>query len=605
MYQLITKSKDNIQTYSLSGTVGDKSFSKANVVRGTFKITNQCSDTSNFMLGGVYIGELTATFTGLDIGRNDWVGLEITAECKVNNSVSIPLGVYKIYSAEHSHGLTSIKAYDNMDKFNKACAFTQGNYGMPYDILSLACLESGVSLGMTEQEVQALPNGNLPLTMGSQGDVETWRDVVYWVAVSLCSFATMDRNGNLVLRTYHSTADDSYPADVREMNSSYGDEIITYTGIYITDEVNEQSVYYGAQVDDGYTLNLGANPFFQVSSAQRQVYANNILTALANIEYCSQQVTIPFGIHYDLGDVLLLPDGFGSATNKFCIMYYSWTYGGDYQMKGIPWSKQGMSKSDKSIQGLINKTTKNETGYYEFKNTENVHIGDTERKMICQIRLASFKDTKAMIHIEVNLESLANATAKSYEPDEDNLIYLQNIWNDMADMAVKGIVSYLVDAEEDPLHPEETWVDGNHVLHLMYILPMAAGVITMFRVFMEANGGSIDIDRGGLWFFAMGVGLVGDGKWDGTIDVEEVASEWQLIEVGFDAAAENVVIDTLSPTTITASDIASEWGLGEITFNPATDTVLINLFQKSQNRVTEDDTERITEDGEQRITEGN
>ena len=210
-----------------------------------------------------------------------------------------------------------------------------------------------------------------------------------------------------------------------------------------------------------------------------------------------------------------------------------------------------------------------------------------------------------MIHIEVNLESLANATAKSYEPDEDNLIYLQNIWNDIADMAVKGIVSYLVDAEEDPLHPEETWVDGNHVLHLMYILPMAAGVITMFRVFMEANGGSIDIDRGGLWFFAMGVGLVGDGKWDGTIDVEEVASEWQLIEVGFDAAAENVVVDTLSPTTITASDIASEWGLGDITFNPATDTVLINLFQKSQNRVTEDDTERITEDGEQRITEGN
>ena len=33
MYQLITKAKNNIQTYTLSGTVGDKSFSKANVIR--------------------------------------------------------------------------------------------------------------------------------------------------------------------------------------------------------------------------------------------------------------------------------------------------------------------------------------------------------------------------------------------------------------------------------------------------------------------------------------------------------------------------------------------------------------------------------------------
>jgi hypothetical protein len=603
MYQLLAKAKDNIQTYNLTGTIGAESFTKDNVIRGTFKITNQCTDTSNFMLGGVYIGELTATFTGMNINRNAWVGLEITASVSVNNSATIPIGVYKIYSAEHSNGLTTVKAFDHMDNFDRSAAWTQGSSGDPYDILALACSECGVTLGMTRAQVEAMPNGNLPLTMGTQGDVETWRDVIYWVAVSLCAFATIDRAGHLVLRNYHSTVDDSYPADVREMNSTYGDEIVTYTGIYINDEVNEQSLYYHASVDNGYTLNIGTNPFFQTTEAQRQVYAANILNGLSEIAYCNQQVTIPFGIHYDLGDVLLLPNGFGSATNKFCIMYYAWTYDGDYQMKGIPWNKQGMSKSDKNIQGLINKTSKNETGFYELKNVAAIHIGDTEKKQICQLKLAASTDTKASIHIEVNLVSLAKATSKSYQPDAGNLIYLQDIWDDIADMAVRGIVSYLVDSVEDPLHPEETWVDGDHVLHLMYILPMAAGVINTFRVYMESKGGSIDIDMGGLWLFAFGVGLVGDSKWDGTIDVEEVAPGWQLIEVTFDASQESVVVDLDTPTAVTITDPTSSWGISETTYSGSTESLTIMVYTAKFGLITEDEETFLTEDGDVLVTE--
>lgn len=602
MYQLLTKAKDSIQSYTISGTIGNKSFTGDNVISGSLTVSNQCCDTSTFGLGGVYVGEMTAIFTGINISRNNWIGKEISFDVTVNGSDTIPCGVFVVYSATHQDGYVSIKAYDKMSKFDKAAAVSPGASGSAYEFLSLACEECGVILGMTNNQVKALPNGNKPFALKELGDITTWRDLIYWISGSLGGYATMNRSGELVLRTYHSSVDDTMPADMR-FNSDYGDEVITYTGLYAVDEENQVAEYYHAEPDNGYTISVGTNPFFQVSKAQREIYCENLVAALQNISYNSCAVSIPFGCHYDLGDVLQFPNGSGSATNKFCIVYYSWTYGGECKIKGIPKPKDTSSKADKNIQGLLSNTKRNETASYEQKNTKVIDIADNERKNIVSMRIASNTNTKAMIHIEVNLESLANTPTAKYALDS-NKVVLSDIWDGIKNTAVKGEITYIVNSVEDELHPIESWIDGNHVLHLMYILGLTQGIVAYFDAYMRAIGGSIHIDRGGVWTYALGVGLVGDGKWDGTIEIEEVAEDFSLIEIILDGNGEVISIDTQVPSGVPVSDVADDFSIPEVTVETIGEVVTFTFHQYSVPLLVESGEYLISEGGDVFYTEG-
>ena len=487
MYSNIADAKKNIQTATISGTIGAESFDGSNILRGSFNVTNQSCDTSTFNYGGVYIGELSATFMGLSIPRNSWVGLEITPTVTIGED-DIPLGVYIVNSVEHSGNRDSVKAYDRMSLFDKDASVTQGSYGTPYSFLALACQECGVPLGMTQAEVELLPNGNMPLVIGMIGDIQTWRDVLYWVSVTVGGFCTMNRSGELELRTYHTDADDSIPATVRFNGSQYGDEVVKYTGLSVGVADAEFPEYYFNEPDVEYTLDLGVNPFFQTTKASRAVFMNNLLTVLGNIEYVPCGVEIPFGFHYDLGDILNFPNGNGSATNKFCVMYYSWNLNGHCQIKSIPTPSKAMSKTDKDLQTAMSTTRKDEVASYETKNTGVIHIGSGETEKLVSVRMISNQDTKACIQIEVDLKSTAITPTAEYQVVEDGIIHLEDIWQGISDTATQGIVTYLVNSAAAEIHPTETWIDGDHVMHLMYVLGLNSGITTSFDVYMKAQG---------------------------------------------------------------------------------------------------------------------
>lgn len=541
MYELLTESKEAIQSYIIDGTIGDVSFDEDSVLKGSLSLNRLLSGSNEFRLGGCHIGQLNISFIDVDIERNSWEGKEIEATIGIGEK-DIPIGVYNVDNATHSKGIVAVTAYDNMAKFDKPCGTDAGTNGFPYDLLALACQSCGVTLGMTRADVEALPNGNKTLILNTMGDIETWRDYIYWIAVTLCSFATVDRDGNLIVNTFHNTVDDTIPSDSRFNTSTYNDEVITYTGVTIYVEEDKATEYYHAAVDNGYTLNIGNNPFFQVSRIMREEYMANIVAALSNIQFNSCSVKVPFGFHYDLGDVLQFPNGQGSATNKFCVMGMSLKYNGECVLSGIPGQKNSQSKTDKNLQGLLSTVSKNEFTSYELRNTAPISIGEDENVRLLLARIASNTQTKAQIHVEVNLES---------EAIED---YTQ------------GIVTYLIDSTDTEFYPTETWIDGKHVLHLMYILPLQANDMQQFEVYMQSIGGSIEIPRGGVWLYASGAGLVGDGKWDGNI---------------------------------TLLDYTEEWTFGAYTFEDASDSV--SFEEEQETRITSDGSTRITSDGSTRV----
>lgn len=614
MYQLIEDAKKKIQTAGIKGTIGGIAFDGSNVDSNSVKLTNQCCDTSTFSYGGVYIGQLDIKFIAstMNIDRNDWVGLEIAPIITIDE-YEIPVGVYIVNTASHSGNVVTVKAYDRMSKFDKLAAVSENMNGQPYDWMSLACMECGVPMGMTREEVALLPNGTANFVLGILGDIQNWRDVLYWLSVSMGCFATMDRNGALVLRSYASdVVQDSIPANIRFNSSSYGDEIVMFTGINVVNQADQVVEYYANEPDNQYSMNIGTDPFMQGSKSQREVYMNNLLEVLPNIEFVPCAITIPFGFHYDLGDVLSFPGGYGSETNKFCIMFYSLTLNGANQIKSIPTPQKAMSKEEKDIQGLISNSNANEYQDYEQKNTKVIEIGDGEEKRIASVRLASNNNTKALINLEIDLEAQATTISdaidvevvEDYETgDLSGSASGDDIFRLVSQSETKGIFRYMVNGVETALKPIEQYTDGNHITHLMYVLPLEQGIAAQFDVYLKAEGGDLEIPVGGAWFYGSGRGLVGDGRWDGLINLEEPADSWNMIEIAFSNASDTVSVMLDEPISIQITDNAAEWAMVEINYVGAGDSVMINMYSVKFSLITEAEEPFITEDGDVMVTE--
>lgn len=601
----IAAAKSQIQKYDLRGTIDGVSFSAADVAEGSVTISNRITDSSAFSLGGVFVGELDISFIDSAVQRSTWAGKAITLEVGLwtgSEFEYIPVGTYYVDSAKHKDNVTSVVAYDAMSKFDSGASVAVGAYGTAYEWLTLACTACNVTLGMTQEDVEALPNGIYTLSVDDAGDIETWRDVVSWVAVTLGCFATIDRSGALILKSWHDTVDDTVPATARH-TATYGDEAITYTGLYVTVLSSGVSEYHAAAVDDGYTLSIGANPFMQGSRYTRGLLAQNILAALGSVCYTDFSLSLPFGMHYDLGDVIAFPGGSGSSTDKFCLMAYSWTYGRNFKASGIPGKKKSMSKTDKNIQGLLNNVSANEMAFYEIRNAGKITIPDDEQKRIVRLKIASKVSTRALINLEINLKSTATDSTEVVAVENDEVAG-KDVFGVVSAGTTKAIVTYKVDNDEHDLHPQEGYLDGYHVLHLMFVCPLVENTTTIFAAYMRAQGGEIEIGQGGLWLYASGLGLVGDGEWNGEIEVEEEAVGWTLVEPTFEGATETVLVAVANIVKIEASDTVTAYAVADPTFEDATDSIRMVVNSHVYDRVTEEgEYERVTEEGYSRVTE--
>ena len=249
---------DPVQEHKITGTIGSVSFDESNIVDGSFSISNQSTDTNDVVLGSCYVGELTAEFTGLSIGWSSWIGKVITPSfgLKVGNSwETVPLGIFKISKATHTAFGVQVTAYDYMTKFDKK--FKKSHFmnlaGM-YNIISQMCTDCGVTFGMTQAQIEALPNGDRTgiNIYGSKGkkaefanDIATNRDLLFWIAQTLGCFATINRSGQLEFRKYTQNVSDVISDAHRIEGATFEDYITHYIGIYVENLDDNTEDYYG------------------------------------------------------------------------------------------------------------------------------------------------------------------------------------------------------------------------------------------------------------------------------------------------------------------------------------------------------------------------
>ena len=112
------------------------------------------------------------------------------------------------------------------------------------------------------------PNADVTYSIYVENDIRTYRDLLYWVAVTIGGFIWVDRDGYVRVFSYAPDwalkDDPDCEIDYSERvagSSQICDFITSWDGILIDDLVAEETV----MDNDGYTeklMSLGAIPFF-------------------------------------------------------------------------------------------------------------------------------------------------------------------------------------------------------------------------------------------------------------------------------------------------------------------------------------------------------
>ncbi len=250
--------KEPVHRFLIGGSISNTTFSDRNVLKGSFSITNQCSDDSEMKIGQVYVGELNATFVNLNVERYSLQNklIKPTFSRKTADGYeTIPLGIFKVSEASWTSSGIVIKAYDNMAELDKGCDVNSAN-GTPYELALLACKSCKLELGTTKEEFKRFANGVENLSMVSENDIETWRDFISWVAQTCACFVTADRFGKIVFRAYGDTVVDTIDSKHRFTGASFSDFETRYTGLSCVNIGDKTTSYYGMEVDDALTYNL-------------------------------------------------------------------------------------------------------------------------------------------------------------------------------------------------------------------------------------------------------------------------------------------------------------------------------------------------------------
>lgn len=539
----------------ITGTIGTVSFTEANILQGSFSITNQNSGDDSVQIGTVYIGELDITLFGLTLSRYSLNGVAITPTYGLrlagDSYEDVPLGIYYIGEANYTRDGLKIIAYDVMSKLDKPMNLTTTT-GTPYELASLMATECNVTLANTEEEFEAFANGDQTLALYTDGsDIETWRDFTSWLAQACGCYVTANRAGEVEFRQYNTTVVDTVSAGNRFLDASYSDYETRYTGIYVTNMADDTMSYYGLETDDALTYSLGGNPFLQYGVAEvLEPQRRAVLNALAVIDYVPFKVETVSNPMYDLGDVLSFPGGRGDAAKYFCVNKFTWTYHGSMELEGVgdnPALMTARSKVDKDITGLQNTVAEVGLKYLIFENSTAINIGDGSRTRVLRLHFQMDKESYLSIDMEFLFSTLASS--ETYTEVE---------------------TEYFIDGEAITGHnPAMTCIDGRHIMRVRWdALSMGTGAHN-FEVYFTASGGSVSIPIAGINAWVDGTGLGGEPPWDGNLTIEDTFTPFTLMMANITDGTPVIALQI--PTPITASDTISALSLSMVTITDSTD----------------------------------
>lgn len=514
----VMKRSVSFSWYGYITTAAGKSydFDAKNMADGQSKIIREICTSDKLEIGTTCAAELTLGVY-LDADRYEMIGGTIKPTFRLmfedGGYEDVPCGEFTITDASRSGNLLTMHAYDHMERFN----MTYGGgalIGTPIAMLKTACRTCNVELGQTDAELMAMLNSTVTTWVYSPEDtVSTWRDLVGYVAQMLCACAIIGADGKLYLKQYGMTPDRTIPVSWR-YKSEFGDYETKYVALDAT-YIEGKAVEHFDLGGTGLTYDLGQNPIIQMPLKEaRERALNNILTKLGEITYTPFDIDTPTDPSLFPGDVLAFTGG-NVPEGKVCaITSIEIKTNGGMTIKGVGENPRLKveTETDRKIKAISASVDKDTMHYYDFQNTEEYLIEDGGTAEIINFHYITNKVTHIDFHAEAKY-TLDTTETTSDEEDGDEIIT-------DTDGVLK--VSYKLNGEEvNDYYPMETEVDGTHLLHLLFTWTATQGIIGDFQVYLNLTGAKAHIEMGDIRAYIAGEGLIGDGEWDGNVNVNQ------------------------------------------------------------------------------------
>ena len=567
--------KSNTRKYYWTGTIVTRGgmtyeFGAKEIVKGSGYISRQCCGSTEIELGTVYAAEMGITLLS-DIDRYTLEDALVTLVFHLvlaDGSVEdVPMGVFEVSEANRLAKCLELKAYDFMLRFDKSFNGFE-TVGTAYDFIALCCKRCKVEFGNKRAEIDAMPNGGVTLSVYTENDIETCRDVLFYVAQVLGGFFIINREGKLELRKYGK--DPVMKVEQRHrFSSSFSDFITRYTAVSSTNKQTQIAEYYALDPDNGLTMNLGVNPLLQFGLKEtREMLCRNILADLSVIRYVPFDSDTIGNPALDPGDVLTFAGGQADEGQITCITSIRQKIGGKQSLKCVgknPRLAQAKSRNDKNISGLLNQIEDNaktgKIGIHTFTNASAHEIGQTKVKLI-SIQFASSEENHMQFFAQVVVDVAADPVERSAEASGTVVIPFpggSGSGTGSADDTSGGAdagsgsgsevsvdVSLPVKWQEDGqavCHvvfefnneeimehcPVETWHSGKHILSLYYpIEKIVANYTNTFNVYLWMENGSGTVDVGDCIASVSGQAMAAGEAWDGKLEVEDYTTRFAI-----------------------------------------------------------------------------
>ena len=550
--------KNNTRKYYWTGRITTKTgdvydFDQDDIVKGSGYITSQCCGSTEIELGTVYAAEMgISLFSEIDRYTLEDAIITLTYHLLLTDGTyeEVPMGIFEVSEANRKVRTLEIKAYDYMLRFEKNFNGFE-TVGTAYDFITLCCQSCKVEAAQSQAYYEALSNGTEYLSIYADNDIETFRDVLYYVGQVLGGFFVINREGKLELRKYGNTPALTVERKHR-FSSSFSDFITRYTAVSSTNLRTQIAEYYALDPDDGLTMNLGVNPLLQFGLDEtRKQLVENILADISIVNYVPFDSATIGNPALDVGDILSFSGGQADATKYACITSSNIKIGGRQTIKCVgknPKLSQAKSKNDKNISGLLNQIEEAKIGIHTFTNAQAFTVNDTDVRII-SIQFASSEENHAQFFGQIIVDASAVQVRKSAtasgnitippvdvenipegETDPDIIgqtteqtvsVELPISWTDDG-QAIAYVTFELNDDVIEIHHPMETWHSGKHTLLLYYpIEHIIPNYTNTFNVYLRMASGSANIDVGGIIASISGQSMAAADAWDGTINLSD------------------------------------------------------------------------------------
>lgn len=407
-------------------------FNQSNIINGG-SITRSISSQS-LNIGTAYASSLSIELILPTVSRYELYGATISVVCRIDGAADVvPMGTFTVSEAVQTADRITLKGYDNMVKFDSVAfsALSYNKYQLPSKWLSDMCAACGVPLGSAPADINSLPNGDRMTGFADVvSDAKTWRDVLGYLAAYLGSFAYIGRDGKLYLGQYSSNSADTVPSSFR-YTSGLSDFRTCYDGLYATYKEEGLQEYVSNTNSGGIVLDLGVNPFLQITnSSNRQDALQEIIDAFDGIYYVPFSAEMPMVPIYDPGDVLTFTDNQAAAYDYGAITEITYNIGGSMSVKCTgdnPLLADAQDRFTKTIAGLSSEYNNGqETGAKNFwllhtQNTSSLTVGST-KTLVAQIDWKQTVDVQRMGFMytcEADLSATATITIL-ITVDDDN-----------------------------------------------------------------------------------------------------------------------------------------------------------------------------------------